>query len=126
MPQRIRELTDGQGVDVAIEAVGVAAALKDCLASARYRGMVVVQGIFTEKAQIHMLAFVSKEITMVGNNSTNPALALKWAETRGLELEKIVTGIIPLEEISSRGFDVLANERDREIKILVEPRSHEA
>jgi len=121
VPQKVRELTDGQGVDVAIEAVGVAAALKDCLASARYRGTVVVQGIFTEKAQIHMLAFVSKEITMVGNNSTNPALALEWTASRGLELEKIVTGIIPLEAISSRGFDVLANERDREIKILVDP-----
>ena len=121
VPQAVRELTDGQGVDVAIEAVGVAAALKDCLASTRYRGTVVVQGIFTEKAQIHMLAFVSKEITMVGNNSTNPALALEWTVSAGLELEKIVTGIVPLEEISSRGFDVLADQRDKEIKVLVDP-----
>lgn len=121
MPQKVRELTGGHGVDVAIEAVGVAAALKDCLASARYRGTVVVQGIFTERAQLHMLAFVSKEMTMVGNNTSNPALALEWTVTNGLELEKIVTSVIPLEEVSSRGFEALANDKEGEIKVLVDP-----
>lgn len=121
IPQRIRELTGGQGVDVAVEAVGIEATLKDCLASTRYRGTVVVQGIFTERASVHMLAFVSKEMTMVGNNSTDPALALEWAVSKGLELEKIVTGVIPLDEITPRGFEALATDKENNIKILVEP-----
>jgi (R,R)-butanediol dehydrogenase/meso-butanediol dehydrogenase/diacetyl reductase len=119
--QKIRQLTHGQGVDISIEAVGVEASLKDCLASTRYRGTVVVQGIFTEKARLHMLAFVSKEMTMIGNNSTNPALALDWTTSRDLELERIVTSTIPLEEISPRGFDLLADPKSTEIKILVKP-----
>ena len=120
-PRTIRELTGGQGVDVAIEAVGIPASLKDCLASARYRGTVVVQGIFTERAQLHMLAFVSKEITMIGNNTTNPALALEWTSVNGLALEKIVTGIISLDQISTHGFEALADDKNTYIKILVAP-----
>ncbi len=121
IPPRIRELTGGQGVDVAIEAVGVEAALKDCLASARYRGTVIVQGIFTDRASIHMLAFVSKEMTMIGGNSTDPALALEWTTDKGLELERIVTSTIPLDDIVARGFEALATDKERDIKILVEP-----
>ena len=117
---RIRELTGG-GVDVAIEAVGIESTLKDCLASARYRGTVIVQGIFTDRASVHMLAFVSKEMTMIGGNSVNPALALEWTTEKGLELERIVTSTIPLDEITTRGFEVLANDKERDIKILVEP-----
>jgi len=121
IPNKIRELTGSQGVDVAIEAVGIASALKDCLGSTRYRGTVVVQGIFTEKASVHMLAFVSKEMTMIGANYTNPALALEWTKDKGLELEKIVTNIIPLDVICEQGFEVLANDKERDIKILVAP-----
>lgn len=117
---RIRELTGG-GVDVAIEAVGIESTLKDCLASARYRGTVIVQGIFTDRASVHMLAFVSKEMTMIGGNSVNPALALEWTTEKGLELERIVTRAIPLDEISTRGFEVLANDKESDIKILVKP-----
>jgi (R,R)-butanediol dehydrogenase/meso-butanediol dehydrogenase/diacetyl reductase len=117
---KIRELTGG-GADVAIEAVGIESTLKDCLASARYRGTVIVQGIFTDRASVHMLAFVSKEMTMIGGNSLNPPLALELTVKKGLELERIVTGTIPLDDIATRGFEVLANDKERDIKILVEP-----
>ncbi|MBW2092682.1 MAG: zinc-binding dehydrogenase, partial [Deltaproteobacteria bacterium] len=83
IPPKIRELTEGRGVDVAIEAVGIEAALKDCLASTRYKGTVVVQGIFTEKVPVHMLGFVTREMTMIGTNSINTDLALDWIENKG-------------------------------------------
>jgi (R,R)-butanediol dehydrogenase/meso-butanediol dehydrogenase/diacetyl reductase len=117
----MRELTEGQGMDVSVEAVGVEAALKDCLASTRHGGTVVVQGIFTERVPIHMLGFVSREITMIGTNSINPKLALEWIAAGRVEPESIVTRIVPLDDIASEGFDVLADDKDRDIKILVAP-----
>lgn len=121
IPAKIRELTGGKGVDTSIEAVGVEASLKDCLASTRYQGTVIVQGIFTERAKIHMLGFVTREMTMVGANFINPKLALEWVQTKGIEPEAIVTSIIPLDRIVSDGFEMLANHKDKEIKILVKP-----
>ena len=120
-PGRIKELTRGRGVDVAIEAVGIEATLKDCLASARYQGMVIVQGIFTERALVHMLGFVTRETTMIGTNSIKPDLAMKWLETGTIQPESIITDFIPLTDIASRGFDVLAGKSKTAIKIVVEP-----
>jgi len=119
--KRIKELTDGRGTDISIEAVGVEAALKDCLTSTRYQGTVVVQGIFTERVPIHMLGFVTQETTMIGCNYINPPLALEWIQTHNIAPESIVTSVIPLEDIRDRGFEALATDKEREIKILVEP-----
>ena len=121
IPRKMKELTEGQGLDVSVEAVGVEASLKDCLASTRHGGTVVVQGIFTERVPIHMLGFVSREITMIGTNSINPKLALEWIAAGRVEPESIVTRIVPLDDIASQGFDVLADDKDRDIKILIAP-----
>jgi (R,R)-butanediol dehydrogenase/meso-butanediol dehydrogenase/diacetyl reductase len=121
VPRKMRELTDGRGIDVSVEAVGIEATLKDCLASTRQRGTVVVQGIFTERVPIHMLGFVSREITMIGTNSIDPERALRWIAEGRVEPESIVTSIVPLDDIASEGFDVLADDKDRDIKVLVAP-----
>ncbi|MBI5966582.1 MAG: zinc-binding dehydrogenase [Deltaproteobacteria bacterium] len=117
----IKKLTSGRGVDVAIEAVGIEATLKDCLTSVCQRGKVIVQGIFTDRVPIHMLGFVTRETTMMGMNSINPSLAMNWIESKGIKPEVIVTKIIPLEQISTAGFEVLTQKTKEEIKILVEP-----
>ncbi len=117
----MRRLTANRGADVTIEAVGNTAALKDCLSAARSRGTVIVQGIFTERVPIHMLAFVTREITMIGANSKKPPLARQWIESGDIEPETIVTHVIPLEDLSERGFEVLTRDKETAIKILVEP-----
>lgn len=121
IPAGIKELTGGQGVDVAIEAVGIEASLKDCLASVRYRGTVIVQGIFTERVPMHMLGFVTRETTMIGTNSIDLPLAIAWIDAAGIKPESIVTKVIPLEQISAEGFECLTRKDKEDIKILVAP-----
>ncbi len=121
VPHQIKELTNREGVDVAIEAVGVGASLKDCLASTRYKGRVVVHGIFTERVPVHMLGFVSREITMIGTNSIDMDQALEWACEDKIQPETIVSSKIPLDEIDAHGFAALTTPGNQEIKILVEP-----
>jgi len=124
IPARIKAISGGKGVDVAIEAVGLEAALKDCLASVRYQGKVIVQGIFTERVPVHMLGFVTRETTMIGTNSINPTLAMSWIASRGIQPELIITKVVPLEQISAEGFESLAQKTKEEIKILVAPERH--
>jgi (R,R)-butanediol dehydrogenase/meso-butanediol dehydrogenase/diacetyl reductase len=118
---KVKELTSGNGVDVAIEAVGIEATLKDCLSSTKYLGKVIVQGIFTERASVHMLGFVTRETTMIGTNSINPELAMSWIKAGNICPESVVTKIIPLDKIKDEGFEVLAGKNKGDIKILVEP-----
>ncbi len=121
IPVKIKDLSAGRGVDVAVEAVGIEATLKDCLASVRYQGKVIVQGIFTDRVPVHMLGFVTRETTMIGTNSANPALAMSWIESKGIRPELIITKVIPLEQTSAEGFEVLTKKEKEEIKILVAP-----
>jgi len=121
IPAWIKGLTAGQGVDVAVEAVGIEAALKDCLTSLRFKGKVIVQGIFNDRVPIHMLGFVTRETTMIGANSINASLALRWIEEKGIQPEAIVTRIIPLNQIVAAGFEALTAKMKKYIKILVEP-----
>ena len=118
---KIKELTEGKGVNVAIEAVGIEATLKDCLSSVKYQGKVVVQGIFTQRASVHMLGFVTRETTMIGTNFINPELAMSWIKAGSIHPESVITKIIPLDKIKDEGFDVLAGNNKGDIKILVEP-----
>lgn len=106
---------------MAIEAVGIEATLKDCLSSVKYLGKVIVQGIFTQRASVHMLGFVTRETTMIGTNSINPELAMSWIKTGSIRPESVVTKIIPLDKIKDEGFEVLAGNNKGDIKILVEP-----
>ncbi len=121
IPAWIKGLTAGQGVDVAVEAVGIEAALKDCLTSLRFKGKVIVQGIFNDRVPIHMLGFVTRETTMIGTNSISASLALRWIEEKGIQPEAIVTRIIPLNQIVASGFEALTAKMKKDIKILVEP-----
>jgi len=120
IPAKVKAATGGRGVDVAIEAVGIEATLKDCLASARYQGTVIVQGIFTERASMHMLGFVTRETTMIGTSSIDPPLALQWVDTGRIRPESIITHIIALPDIVTHGFEVLAGKDASAIKILIE------
>ena len=120
IPPQIKELSSGKGVDVAIEAVGIESSLKDCLASIRYQGKVIVQGIFTDRALVHMLGFVTRETTMIGTNSINASLALSWLATGKIRPEAIITKILPLEQITE-GFEALAQKTKEQIKILIAP-----
>ena len=121
IPAKIKDLSAGKGVDVAVEAVGIEATLKDCLASVRYQGKVIVQGIFTDRVPVHMLGFVTRETTMIGTNSNNLSLAMSWIESKGIQPELIITKVIPLGQISDEGFEVLTRKYKEEIKILVAP-----
>lgn len=121
IPVWIKGLTEGRGVDVAVEAVGLEATLKDCLTSVRFKGKVIVQGIFTDRVPIHMLGFVTRETWMIGTNSINPSLALRWIEEKRVKPEAIITRIIPLDQIVVAGFEPLSAKVKTEIKILVHP-----
>lgn len=121
IPAKVKSLNKGRGVDVAVEAVGIGATLKDCLAATRPQGTVIVQGIFTERAKIHMLGFVTQETTMIGTSGINPQLAKSWLASGKIAPERVVTDIIPLQDIAEKGFERLAAGDESAIKILVEP-----
>jgi (R,R)-butanediol dehydrogenase/meso-butanediol dehydrogenase/diacetyl reductase len=86
-----------------------------------YKGTVIVHGIFTERATVHMLGFVTREVTMIGTNSIDMPQALEWAYSGRIQPEEIVSSKIGLDNIVGDGFEKLTAAGNNEIKILVEP-----
>jgi (R,R)-butanediol dehydrogenase/meso-butanediol dehydrogenase/diacetyl reductase len=120
--EQIRELTDGQGVDVAFEVVGAQDTVRSCLDATRKGGRVILVGLAGELC-VDAFSLVNNEqsiITSVGYRDCHPELIRLVAEEE-LDLSPIVTATIGLDDVVSGGFETLLGGRDQ-IKVLVRPK----
>ncbi|MHC3473517.1 2,3-butanediol dehydrogenase [Streptomyces sp. 7R007] len=120
--ERIRELTGGEGVDVAFEVVGSESTLRACLDATRRGGRVVLVGLAQEMS-LDTFALVNNEqsiVASVGYRDTYPELIRLVAE-RGLDLTPLVTSTIALDALVPDGFEALLEGPGHQIKILVDP-----
>ncbi|WP_251829059.1 2,3-butanediol dehydrogenase [Streptomyces sp. ATCC 21386] len=123
--EHIRELTGGEGVDVAFEVVGSESALRTCLAATRRGGRVVLVGLARE-VSLDTFALVNNEQSIVGSvgyRDTYPELIRLVAE-RGLDLTPVVTSTIALDALVPHGFEALSDGPGDQVKILVDPAAH--
>lgn len=121
----VRAATDGEGVDVAIEAVGGAQdqSLRDAIGAVRSRGRVLILGTFGKQGQsIPGYAFKNREITMLGSHghpgTFEPVLDLI---ARGrLRPADLITHELPLAEVE-QAFALLDQRRDGVVKVVICP-----
>jgi 2-desacetyl-2-hydroxyethyl bacteriochlorophyllide A dehydrogenase len=66
---RVKRLTDGRGVDLAIDAVGHPDALDLALRLARKAGTVSATGVYAERVEVHMGVLWIKAITMTSGHA---------------------------------------------------------
>jgi alcohol dehydrogenase len=107
--QEILDLTDGQGVDVAMEAVGVPATFDLCTRIVRAGGTVANIGVHGAPTTLHLEDLWIKNITITTglvSGSTVPTL-LKLARDGRIEAEKLGTHHFALDEIG-QAYDVFA------------------
>ena len=111
--QFVREITDGLGADVAIEAVGVPATFELCTELVRPGGRVANIGVHGAPATLHLESLWIRDITittgLVDTYSTPTLLSLVAA--RQIEAARFVTHRFALDEIL-QAYDVFANAAD--------------
>lgn len=107
---RVRDLTDGQGADVAIEAVGVPETFDLCTRLVRPGGHVANIGVHGTAATLHLEDLWDKDVTittgLVDTASTPTLLSLVAA--RRLRMPGLVTHRFGLDEIQD-AYDVFAD-----------------
>jgi (R,R)-butanediol dehydrogenase/meso-butanediol dehydrogenase/diacetyl reductase len=119
----IRDLTDGEGADVVVEAVGHPATVAQMVAACRVRGRILIGGIGGAPNPVDLAAVVFKEVTLVGSRvyeSRDMATALQLLGSGALNVDGLVTRTVPLEQAVSEGYQRLRDSRD-EMKVLLEP-----
>jgi (R,R)-butanediol dehydrogenase/meso-butanediol dehydrogenase/diacetyl reductase len=121
----LRDRTDGLGVDVAIECSGSEPGLRAAIGAVRTRGTVAQVGLHVKDAAIDPMRLSEREITLVGTWAYNvhewPRYMAQVA-SGAFPVEKVVTDQIGLDDVVTKGFDVLTDPSGDQIKILVASR----
>lgn len=98
---RIREATEGKGVDVAVEVAGRPETVRASLASVAPGGRVALAGIFPGDVEIEPYAgIICREAELVGvsdHKLSEIRDLLAWAERGALRLDPVVRRIVSLE-----------------------------
>ena len=118
------ELTGGMGIDVGVECSGTTPGLAACLSNTRPRGTVVQTGLHTEPATIDAMLLAARDITLVGSWCyliTDWPRIIRLIASGKYPVSKAVTSTIALENVVTKGFDVLVNPNGDQVKILVQP-----
>jgi threonine dehydrogenase-like Zn-dependent dehydrogenase len=113
----IKRLTEGRGVDVAIEALGKQETFEWCLAATRPGGIVSSLGVYGGKLEIPVEPFVYG----IGDKQILTTLCPGGKERmRTLDLSKLITHRFGLDEIEA-AYGLFANQRDGVVKVAITP-----
>lgn len=119
----VRDLTDGLGADVAIEAVGVAPTFELAAALARPGGHIANIGVHGGPATLHLEELWTRDVTITTglvDTSTTPTL-LRLTATHQLDAGRFVTHHFDLDEFE-QAYDVFARAGDTgALKVVLRP-----
>ena len=114
---------DGIGVDAAIECAGVGPALAGAIASVRRGGTVVQVGLQTQPVTLDLLPLTFGDIILRGSicyPCDSWPKVMNVIASGAFPVERIVTGIVPLEEAITQGFDRLLDPQGTELKVVLD------
>ncbi len=121
LPDSLRELTAGEGVDLAFECSGSSAGLNDCLECVSRKGTVIQLGLFGRKAEVAVDLLALKEITLRGtfaHHHDTWTKAVDLLARKKVSLDSLVSGEFPL----SKWEDAFRlSEEGRALKYLLYP-----
>ena len=117
--QFIQETTSGYGVNVMIDAAGLASTINDSFSLLENTGRVLIFGVPNEKQKTEIVPYqiYKKEIEIIGSY-TNPysnEASIRLLEK--LDLSELVTHSITLENIVEQGLNIIGNKGVRKIQI---------
>lgn len=97
---RLRELTDGRGPDVMIEAVGLPATYRSAVEEVAFTGRVVCIGYAKEPVEFETKLFVQKELDICGSRNALGDFAdvIRMLEAGTFPVDDVVTKVVPLAE----------------------------
>jgi alcohol dehydrogenase len=120
----IKELTGGEGADVAIEAVGIPEVFLQALSSVRRFGSVSVIGVFSQPAEFPLQDYVAKangvRLSIGLGHIGRTAKLLGLVESGRVDLKPFITRIFPLSD-ALQAYDLFENHQDDCIKVLLKP-----
>jgi L-iditol 2-dehydrogenase len=122
LPAEIRARTGGQGVDIAIEAVGATQPVKSAVACVRKGGAVTLVGNYSPSIELPLQAVVTREIRLQGScaSSNDYPSCLALMARGSIQVDPIISTCAPLSEGAMWFERLYAGEADL-IKVILQP-----
>lgn len=119
--EKIKSLTDGKGVDTAIEAVGVPATFELCTAIIGPGGRVANIGVHGKSVTLHLETLWSQNITITTrlvDTVTTPML-LKTVQSKKIDPNRLITHHFRLDEIM-KAYETFGNAaKEKALKVIL-------
>lgn len=122
LTKSILDVTGGNGVDVAIEAVGNSATVGAAIDAVRKGGSVVLVGNISPKVEISLQKVVSRQICLQGScaSAGEYPKAIEMVSNGKIHVEPLITAIAPLQE-GPRWFKRLHQRESNLMKVVLTP-----
>jgi alcohol dehydrogenase len=118
----VKQLTDGVGVDCAIEAVGVPATFELCQALVAPGGTIANVGVHGVKADLHLETLWDRNVSITTRlvDTVSTPMLLKTVRSGKLDPKQLITHRFKLSEIGD-AYDTFGRAADtRALKVLIE------
>ena len=118
---KVKELTAGKGVDVAIEAVGVPASFGLCQMLVAPGGHIANIGVHGKSVELHLETLWSQNVTITTRlvDTVTTPLLLKTVQSKKLSPSKLITHRFKLSDII-QAYDVFSNAgREKALKVIL-------
>jgi (R,R)-butanediol dehydrogenase/meso-butanediol dehydrogenase/diacetyl reductase len=122
VPDVVRDLTDGVGVDAAAECSGSQGGLTVALDSLRAHGTATQVGLHVRPASIDPMALSNKDLSLIGTwcyPVYDFPRIIALIDTGRYPVQSVLTEAIPVADIVPRGFDRLLDPDGDAQKVLV-------
>lgn len=122
----IKKLTDGRGVDVAIEALGHPKTFENALRALRPGGTLSSLGVYESSLQVPLDAFGAglADIKIVSSlcpgGSERLRRLMSLIQNQRADLRPLITHIFPLQDIKE-GYRIFGNKLDKVLKVAITP-----
>ncbi|MBF9232646.1 NAD(P)-dependent alcohol dehydrogenase [Microvirga alba] len=124
--EEIMRLTDGRGVDVAIEALGTQGTFEACLRVLRPGGTLSSLGVYSSDLKIPLDAFAAGlgdhtiVTTLCPGGKERMRRLLSVVQSGRIDLQRMVTHRFKLDDIEA-AYDLFSHQRDGVLKVAITP-----
>jgi L-iditol 2-dehydrogenase len=120
--QQVKDATDGNGMDIVIEAVGINATISSAIDSVRKGGSVVLVGNVTPEVTLPLQKVVSRQIRLQGScaSSGEYPRAIELMSSETVLVKPLITAVAPLHE-GPRWFERLYAREPNLMKVVLTP-----
>ena len=123
LDEKVKEYTNGVGVDLAIETAGNPKAVQGTIASVRRGGRVTIVGMSPQdEIPVSIGKVINKEIDIMGifrYHHTYPK-AIEMLSSKEIDIEKMITNHYQLSDVAE-AFEKAIHDKTNTLKIMIYP-----